>query len=131
MTTNRSSSALIVVALFFALVSAASAQSGTTPTHPIVLHAARLLEIDTGRLLTPGEVLVQGERIAEVGSVVTHPAGSETIDLGDSTLLPGLIDAHVHLFLHPGAEDLQTVEESVPQRTILAVLAAQAVNDGP
>jgi len=39
-------------------------------------------------------------------------------------LLPGLIDAHVHLFLHPGAEDLQTVQESVPQRTLVAVLAA-------
>jgi len=37
-----------------------------------------------------------------------------------------LIDAHVHLFLHPGAEDLQTVEESVPERTILATLAAKA-----
>ncbi len=36
-----------------------------------------------------------------------------------------MIDAHVHLFLHPGAEDLQTVEESVPQRTITAVLAAR------
>ena len=126
MPTNRSSSVLVVVALFFALISAASAQSGATSTQPIVLHAARLLEIDTGRLLKPGEVLVQDERIAEVGSAVTHPAGSETIDLGDSTLLPGLIDAHVHLFLHPGAEDLQTVEESVPQRTILAILAARA-----
>jgi len=41
-------------------------------------------------------------------------------------MLPGLIDAHVHLFLHPGEEDLQTAEESVPQRTILAVLAARA-----
>jgi len=47
------------------------------------------------------------------------------MELGDRTLLPGLIDAHVHLFLHPGAEDLQTVEESVPQRTISAVLAAR------
>ena len=126
MPTNRSSSALVVVALFFTLISAALAQSGATSAHSTVLHAARLLEIDTGRLLKPGEVLVQGERIAEVGSVVTHPAGSETIDLGDSTLLPGLIDAHVHLFLHPGAEDLQTVEESVPERTILAILAARA-----
>ncbi len=56
---------------------------------------------------------------------MSRPAGAEVIDLGDQTLLPGLIDAHVHLFLHPGAEDLQTVEESVPQRTILAELAAR------
>ena len=93
--------------------------------HPIILHAAHLLEVDTGRVMTPGEILVDGERIAAVGTSVTHPAGAAIIDLGDTTLLPGLIDAHVHLFLHPGAEDLQTVEESVPQRTILALLAAR------
>jgi imidazolonepropionase-like amidohydrolase len=57
---------------------------------------------------------------------VDHPPGARIIDLGDATLLPGLIDAHVHLFLHPGAEDLQTVEESVPWRTILAEQAAKA-----
>jgi imidazolonepropionase-like amidohydrolase len=89
------------------------------------LHAARLLEIETGKIVAPGEVLVEGERIAEVGSKVDHPAGAETIDLGDTTLLPGLIDAHVHLFLHPGAEDLQTIQESVPQRTISALLQAR------
>jgi len=102
--------------------------AGQTPsTSPltIVLHAARLLDVKTGRVLKPGEVLVRGERIVEVGSAVLHPAGAELIDLGDRTLLPGLIDAHVHLFLHPGAEDLQTVQESVPQRTIMAVLAAR------
>jgi imidazolonepropionase-like amidohydrolase len=93
--------------------------------HPVVLHAARLIEIDTGRVIAPAEILVRGERIAQVGSKVEHPSGAEVIELGDTTLLPGLIDAHVHLFLHPGAEDLQTVEESVPQRTILAVLAAR------
>ena len=90
-----------------------------------IIHAARLLEVDTGKILTPGEVLVRGDRIAEAGAAVTHPSDAQTIDLGDTTLLPGLIDAHVHLFLHPGAEDLQTVEESVPQRTILATLAAR------
>src|ERR1035438_4987896 len=91
----------------------------------IVLHAARLIEVDTGRTLTPGEVRVEGDHIAEVGASVQRPPGAEIVDLGDTTLLPGLIDAHVHLFLHPGAEDLQTVQESVPQRTIMAVLAAR------
>jgi imidazolonepropionase-like amidohydrolase len=102
-----------------------AAQALQSPAHPVVLHAARLLDIESGRMVSPGEVLVEGERISETGSAVTHPASAETLDLGDRTLLPGLIDAHVHLFLHPGAEDLQTVEESVPQRTIIAVLAAR------
>jgi len=99
-------------------------QSPAEP-RPIVLHAARLLDIKTGKVLKPGEILVQGDRIAEVGTSVKHPAGSDVLDLGDRTLLPGLIDAHIHLFLHPGAEDLQTVQESVPQRTIMATLAAR------
>jgi imidazolonepropionase-like amidohydrolase len=91
-----------------------SAQTEAPSAHSIVLHAQRLLDIETGRMVTPGEVLVEGERIVEAGSAVRHPAGATVIDLGDRTLLPGLIDAHVHLFLHPGAEDLQTVKESVP-----------------
>jgi imidazolonepropionase-like amidohydrolase len=103
-----------------------SAQTEAPSAHSIVLHAQRLLEIETGHMVTPGEVLVEGERIVEAGSAVRHPAGATVIDLGDRTLLPGLIDAHVHLFLHPGAEDLQTVKESVPERTLLAVLAARA-----
>jgi imidazolonepropionase-like amidohydrolase len=95
------------------------------PARTIVLHAARLLDIETGNITSPGEILVQGDRIAAIGSSVTHPGDAQIIDLGDTTLLPGLMDAHVHLFLHPGAEDLQTVQESVPQRTILATLAAR------
>jgi imidazolonepropionase-like amidohydrolase len=108
----------LTLALFYA---AAAAQ----PRPPVVLHAARLLDIESGRIIAPGEVLVRGETIAEVGPSVTRPPGADFLDLGDRTLMPGLIDAHVHLFLHPGAEDLQTVAESVPQRTILAVLAAR------
>jgi imidazolonepropionase-like amidohydrolase len=109
---------------FLVLLIAAVALSAQ-PARTIVLHAARLLDIENGNIIAPGEILVQGNRIAAIGPSVTHPAGAQLIDLGDTTLLPGLIDAHVHLFLHPGAEDLQTVQESVPQRTILATLAAR------
>jgi imidazolonepropionase-like amidohydrolase len=114
--TNR---LLLCLALCAANVAAQSAP------HPIVLHAARLLDVKTGKITKPGEILIQGERIVEAGPSVKHPAGVEVIDLGDRTLLPGLIDAHIHLFLHPGAEDLQTVQESVPERTIMATLAAR------
>src|SRR6202035_3607714 len=88
---------------------------GTDVTkHVVVLHAVRMLDVADGRVVTPGEVLVEGDRIVSAGAHVDRPAGAEVIDLGDTTLMPGMIDAHVHLFLHPGAEDLQTVQESVP-----------------
>jgi imidazolonepropionase-like amidohydrolase len=132
------SNLIIVLAVALAFLCAAPPNGQTTqlqpqpqlqqPTpiaHPIVLRAARLLDVESGRITTPGEILIQGDVIKEVGAKVTRPAGAEIIDLGDTTLLPGLIDAHVHLFLHPGAEDLQTVQESVPQRTIMATLAAR------
>jgi imidazolonepropionase-like amidohydrolase len=121
----RSLSGMFLVVVFSCFSLPAAGQSQSAPTHPVVLHAARLLDIKNGRLVMPGEVLVQGDRIVEAGPAVKHPAGAEVMDLGDRTLVPGLIDVHVHLFLHPGAEDLQTVHESVPQRTIMATLAAR------
>lgn len=99
------------------------AQGSAEP--PIVLHASRLLQVDSGNVLQPGEVLVENHRIRAVGKTVEHPPNAKVLDLGDVTLMPGLIDAHVHLFLHPGAEDLQTVEESVPWRVILAEQSAK------
>jgi imidazolonepropionase-like amidohydrolase len=110
----------LAAALLFLCASELHGQSGSS----IVLHASRLLNVETGQMLSPGEVRIEGNRIAEVGTKVSRPANASIIDLGDRTLLPGLIDAHVHLFLHPGAEDLQTVQESVPQRTLNAILAA-------
>ncbi|WP_263381579.1 metal-dependent hydrolase family protein [Granulicella arctica] len=95
------------------------------PKHAVVLHAARMLDVAAGKTLSPGELLVEGERIVAAGVKVDRPAGVEVIDLGDVTLMPGLIDAHVHLFLHVGAEDSQTLEESVPQRTLIAADAAK------
>ena len=121
----RSYSGWIQLLSFIGLC-ALSLQAQTLATRAIVLRASRLLNVDNGQMIQPAELLVRDGKIVEVGISVTHPADARTIDLGDRTLLPGLIDAHVHLFLHPGAEDLQTVEESVPERTIIATLAARA-----
>ncbi len=115
----------LAAGVVFAAATALMAQQ-PGPAAPIVLHAARLLNVSAGTVIQPGEVLVEGDRIKAVGQSVDHPQGAKVIDLGDVTLMPGMIDAHVHLFLHPGAEDLQTVEESVPWRTILAEQAARA-----
>ena len=122
MTKPRAALSLMYLVL---LARFAAAQAPAASPHPIVLHAARMLDVKAGRIVSPSEILVQGDRIVEVGSTVKHPDGAEVIDLGDRTLLPGLIDAHIHLFLHPGAEDLQTVQESIPERTITATLAAR------
>jgi imidazolonepropionase-like amidohydrolase len=119
---TKPSAALVCLLLLTPL---AAAQAPAASPHPIVLHAARMLDIKAGRIVSPAEILVQGDRIVEVGPTVKHPDGAEVIDVGDRTLMPGLIDAHIHLFLHPGAEDLQTVQESVPERTITATLAAR------
>src|SRR5437660_12927432 len=108
-TRSRLLTSVLLFSFTFVINSAGQVQPG--PAHPMVLHAARLLDVKSGRMLKPGEVLVQGERIVEVGDAVKHPAGEEVIDLGDRTLLPGLIDAHIHLFLQRGAEDMQTVQE--------------------
>jgi len=110
-----------ILAIASILVAQPSARTGEAT----VLHAAHLLDVEHGTLISPGEVLVRGNHIVEAGPSVAHPAGAAVINLGEATLMPGLIDAHIHLFLHPGAEDLQTVVESLPARTILAEIAAR------
>ncbi len=124
---------LILAAAFAGYALSLAAQQSSGPSmgpqgkpSAVVLHAARILDVAAGKVLSPGEVLVEGDRIAAAGVSVAHPEGTVVLDLGDTTLMPGLIDAHTHLFLHPGNEGLQTVEESIPQRTLQAAAAAKA-----
>ncbi len=97
-------------------------EGGTIPCPPAAtrvtaIRAARLFDSVTGRMLTRQVVLVQGERITDVGSAdqVAIPAGAQVIDLGTATVLPGLIDAHTHMFNTP------TAKTSRERATLLAV----------
>ena len=65
-----------------------SAVAMAQQAQPVVLHAARLLQVDSGTVMQPGEVLVEGNRIKAVGKSVEHPAGAKVIDLGSATLMP-------------------------------------------
>ncbi|MFQ5888617.1 MAG: amidohydrolase family protein [Gemmatimonadota bacterium] len=96
----------------------------------LLLRPARLFDAAGGIARLGWVVLVRGSRIADVGPAadVPAPAGSETIDLPGMTLLPGLIDLHSHLFLHPYDEtpwNDQVLKESREERTIRAVLHAE------
>ena len=88
-----------VAAMFFALLTvvAAHLHAQSPPAQVTILKAARLIDGTGAAPVTPGMIRIEGERILEVGSSVRIPTGARVIDLGDATLLPGLIDLHTHL----------------------------------
>ena len=81
-----------LTALFVVLL---CASAFAQPPAPIVLRAARWLDVSAGQVRAPAVVVVQDGRIASVGGEI--PPGARAVDLGDVTLLPGLIDVHTHL----------------------------------
>jgi len=72
---------------------------------PVVLRAARLLDVERGVVVEDALVIVEGQTLSAVGAraALALPAGARVRDLGDVTLLPGLIDVHVHLAWGPAA----------------------------
>src|SRR6266853_354971 len=79
--------------------SLATAQTSSTD-HWVAIRAGRLFDTKSAKLVTNQLVLIHGDRITEVGPAerVKVPAGAEVVDLSQATVLPGLIDAHTHVF---------------------------------
>src|SRR5215467_6145888 len=82
---------------------AAAQLAAESPSPPTLIKAGRLLDPSSGNVLSPAAVLVENGKIKEVGapSKVQTPSGAKVIDLGNATLLPGLIDSHTHLLVDP------------------------------
>ncbi|HXT27863.1 MAG TPA: amidohydrolase family protein [Vicinamibacterales bacterium] len=82
----------------FAIAAAAALFSAQTPAEPVVaIRAARLIDGRGGAPIAPAVVVIRGDRIEAAGAGVAVPAGARVIDMGNATLLPGLIDLHTHL----------------------------------
>lgn len=82
--------------LLSSLVLSSPALPSLSHAEPVVLKAASMLDIEAGRIVSPAVIVVDGEMIAAVNPD-SLPAGAQVIDLGDRTLLPGLMDMHTHL----------------------------------
>ncbi len=88
---------LLLPGLASAESSVGSAGAAPVNPAPIVLKAEHLFDSVSGKLQDDGVIVVRGGHIESVGSHIAIPDGAKVIDLGDATLLPGFIDAHVHL----------------------------------
>ncbi len=112
--------------------SAALAQnSGTAaaPTPATILVPDGVFDGRDGVVHPGWKLLMRGDRIVAVGPDVAAPADARTIALPGATLMPGMIDAHVHLFLHPydeAAWNDQVLKEPLALRTVRAVASARA-----
>jgi imidazolonepropionase-like amidohydrolase len=96
-----------------------------------ILLPTRVFDAEAGSMRDGWAVMVKGDRIRAVGPAdrIGRPNGAEVIELPGATLLPGLIDAHSHVTLHPYDETPwadQVVRESLEERTIRAVAHAEA-----
>jgi imidazolonepropionase-like amidohydrolase len=89
--------AVMLLVSGMALPFAGPAAGQTPAAGTTVIKAARVFTSTSERPLTPGMVIVEGDHITQVGTNLAVPPGARVIDLGDSTLLPGFIDAHVHM----------------------------------
>lgn len=98
---SRSNKVAVWAIFLFAPVWAASPPS----SKPVVLHAARLVDVVGERLVLNPWVVVRGDKIAAVGDRSVVPGGAEVVELGDATLVPGLIDCHTHIADMPDVAD--------------------------
>src|SRR5213596_724284 len=109
--------------------------AAAVPSVTVVIKAGRLVDPRAGTTLTNQAILVEGERIKEVGpasAVAGHaPAGARVIDLSGATVLPGLIDCHTHVTSDPGDYYQQLFRQSpIDQAVVAHVFAKRTLEAG-
>lgn len=101
-----------IPALLLASCAAASLAQQTLSPQVSVIRAGKLLDVESGRLLTNQLILIRAGKIEAVGEHVAAPAGATLIDLSKFTVLPGLIDCHTHLADAGDSEPLHVLQKT-------------------
>lgn len=109
--------AFALPALLLACAGAWAADAAPAPKITAV-KAAHMLDVRSGAMVEQAVVLIADDRITAAGSKLAIPAGAQVIDLGNKTLLPGLIDMHTHLTGNPEDAGYASVAISVPRATL-------------
>ena len=91
-----------------------------------VVRAGRLVDPDSGTVLTDQQILIVGNKISAVGKELHIPADAKWIDLSDKTVLPGLIDCHTHLADGQGGSDPFDVLRKTASRIVLESVPTRA-----
>jgi imidazolonepropionase-like amidohydrolase len=123
---KRLNALALLIALFVSHAAPAQETAQRTQPRRIAVRAARMLDVRTGAFVSNPVIVVENDRVVSLGSNLATPAGAQVIDLGDVTLLPGLIDCHTHVLLQPEDERgaPPVVTKSQAQRTVEGVAAA-------
>ena len=108
----------LLPSLLLACASAGATEPAPPPATVIAVKAAHMLDVRSGALVDNAVVLISGERITAAGGKLAIPAGAQVIDLGNKTLLPGLIDMHTHLTGDPQDSGYSIVAKSIPRVTL-------------
>src|SRR5687767_14042187 len=89
--------------------------TSTAFAKPLVIKAARMFDGKADAVVSPGVVVVDGNKIIAAGPRATVPANAEVIDLGNVTLMPGLMDAHTHLTFEMSEDFNKDILDSLRQ----------------
>ena len=87
----------LVAVLSLAVTPNCTRAQENVPAAVTVIHAGRFFDAKAGKMLANQDILIRGNKIAQVGANLVVPAGAKEIDLRKATVLPGFIDAHTHL----------------------------------